>query len=80
VIIVACEQPSDQDYEEGLKKHQMVLEFDMATWKVTNWQCLLLFVLLPFIVQRAIEVFDIKESQIPQRPPAEKNIGNQWYG
>lgn len=29
-----CEQPSDADYEAGLKKNQMVLEFDMTTWKV----------------------------------------------
>lgn len=29
-----CEQPSDLDYEGGLKKRQMVLEFDMAIWKV----------------------------------------------
>ncbi|KAF8638066.1 hypothetical protein AX16_010698 [Volvariella volvacea WC 439] len=32
-LIMLCEQPSDQDYEGGLKKRQMVLEFDMAIWK-----------------------------------------------
>ena len=29
-----CEQPNDQDYAAGLKKRQMVMEFDMTTWKV----------------------------------------------
>lgn len=29
-----CEEPTDVDYEGGLKKRQIVLEFDMATWKV----------------------------------------------
>ena len=29
-----CEEPTDVDYESGLKKRQIVLEFDMATWKV----------------------------------------------
>ncbi|KDR75773.1 hypothetical protein GALMADRAFT_68194 [Galerina marginata CBS 339.88] len=33
-LIYCCEQPKDEDYENGLKKRQMVLEFDMATWKV----------------------------------------------
>ena len=35
-ITVTCEQPSDKDYEDGLKKHQLVLEFDMATWRVSR--------------------------------------------
>ena len=30
-----CEPPSDEDYQGGLKKQQMVLEFDMATWSVS---------------------------------------------
>lgn len=29
-----CEQPNDQDYAAGLKKRQMVMEFDMTAWKV----------------------------------------------
>ena len=29
-----CEEPTDVDYEGGLKKRQIVLDFDMATWKV----------------------------------------------
>ncbi|KAF9041416.1 Nse4 C-terminal-domain-containing protein [Panaeolus papilionaceus] len=33
-VIYGCEQPSDEDYQGGLKKMQMVLEFDMDTWKV----------------------------------------------
>ena len=30
-----CEQPNDQDYADGLKKRQMVMEFDMTTWRVS---------------------------------------------
>ena len=36
-FIDGCEQPSDADYEGGLKKRQMVLEFDMATWRVREF-------------------------------------------
>ncbi|KAJ3539003.1 hypothetical protein NM688_g6431 [Phlebia brevispora] len=32
-MIMLCEAPSQQDYDDGLKKHQLVMEFDMATWK-----------------------------------------------
>ncbi|PBK83586.1 hypothetical protein ARMGADRAFT_1136844 [Armillaria gallica] len=31
--IYLCMQPSDEDYENGLRKHQIVLGFDEATWK-----------------------------------------------
>ncbi|KAM6502462.1 Nse4 C-terminal domain containing protein [Amanita muscaria] len=61
-VVYMCEQPSDQDYAAGLKKQQMVMEFDMATWK------------------RAIEVFNINESKVPQRPPAKIRLGSQWLG
>ncbi|KII92185.1 hypothetical protein PLICRDRAFT_104315 [Plicaturopsis crispa FD-325 SS-3] len=61
-IIFTCEQPSPEDYEGGLKKRQIVMEFDMATWK------------------RAIEVFNITETKIPQRPPAKTKLGDKWYG
>jgi len=61
-VIYGCEEPTDVDYEGGLKKRQIVLEFDMATWK------------------RAIEVFNITETMIPQRPPAETRLGDKWYG
>ncbi|KAG5732753.1 Non-structural maintenance of chromosome element 4 [Termitomyces sp. T112] len=30
--------------------------------------------------KRAIEVFDITESKIPQRPPAKFRLGEKWYG
>ncbi|KAJ7287409.1 Nse4 C-terminal-domain-containing protein [Mycena rebaudengoi] len=33
VVIFICDQPSDVDYENGLKKRQIVFEFDMATWQ-----------------------------------------------
>ncbi|KAJ7346748.1 Nse4 C-terminal-domain-containing protein [Mycena albidolilacea] len=62
VVIYICQQPDDQDYILGLKKRQIVLEFDQATWK------------------RAIEVFKITESKIPQRPPARTRLGDKWYG
>ncbi|OBZ72806.1 Non-structural maintenance of chromosome element 4 [Grifola frondosa] len=61
-VIYICEPPSAEDYDGGLKKRQVVMEFDMATW------------------QRAIEVFDIRESMIPQRPKSEMRIGGKWYG
>ncbi|KAF8236504.1 hypothetical protein L208DRAFT_1390604 [Tricholoma matsutake] len=32
------------------------------------------------IWQRAIEVFNIATSNIPQRPPARTKLGDQWYG
>ncbi|KAI0808035.1 Nse4 C-terminal-domain-containing protein [Fomes fomentarius] len=60
--IMLCEQPTHQDYDEGLVKHQLVMEFDMNTWK------------------RAIEVFNITEPMIPQRPKSEMRIGQKWYG
>ncbi|RPD58216.1 hypothetical protein L227DRAFT_587218 [Lentinus tigrinus ALCF2SS1-6] len=31
--IMLCEQPTQEDYADGLVKHQMVMEFDMHTWK-----------------------------------------------
>lgn len=31
---VMCEAPSDADYADGLKKQQMILQFDIDTWKV----------------------------------------------
>ncbi|KAJ7594406.1 Nse4 C-terminal-domain-containing protein [Mycena floridula] len=60
--IFACDPPSQEDYNEGLRKRQLVFEFDMATWK------------------RAIEVFNITEPLVPQRPPAKTRLGNKWYG
>ncbi|KAH7915182.1 Nse4 C-terminal-domain-containing protein [Hygrophoropsis aurantiaca] len=61
-VVWACEAPVLDDYSAGLTKQQMMVEFDMATWK------------------RAIEVFDIRESMIPQRPPAKTKLGDKWYG
>ncbi|KAI0797808.1 Nse4 C-terminal-domain-containing protein [Abortiporus biennis] len=60
--IFSSEPPTEDDYLNGLKKQQLVMEFDMATWR------------------RAIEVFNITESVIPQRPKAETRIGDKWYG
>ncbi|THH19961.1 hypothetical protein EW146_g1321 [Bondarzewia mesenterica] len=61
-IIFVCEAPGDGDYEEGLKKQQMIMSFDMQAW------------------QRAIEVFDIQEPIIPQRPKQheQKSDGRKW--
>ncbi|TFY60774.1 hypothetical protein EVJ58_g4935 [Rhodofomes roseus] len=59
-FIYVTEQPSEEDYAAGLRKQQMVMEFDMATWR------------------RAIEVFDIKDALIPQRPKSTMRIGGKW--
>ncbi|KAG2043441.1 Nse4 C-terminal-domain-containing protein [Suillus americanus] len=61
-IIFLCEAPSAQDRADGVTCHQIVMEFDMATWR------------------RAIEVFEITESMIPQRPAAKTRLGGKWYG
>ena len=75
-----CEEPTDVDYEGGLKKRQIVLEFDMATWKVLLIIHYLLQITETLAPQRAIEVFNITETMIPQRPPAETRLGDKWYG
>ncbi len=31
---VICEQPQMSDYQEGLRKQQLVFEFDVKTWEV----------------------------------------------
>ncbi|OCH84802.1 hypothetical protein OBBRIDRAFT_798769 [Obba rivulosa] len=61
-MIFSCEAPDVKDYENGLKKSQLVMEFDMATWR------------------RAIEVFNITSTVIPQRPKAKTRLGGKWYG
>ncbi|KZV63817.1 hypothetical protein PENSPDRAFT_757693 [Peniophora sp. CONT] len=35
-MIYICERPSAQDYTEGLKKQQLVLEFDMEVWETAK--------------------------------------------
>ncbi|KAN0090822.1 Nse4 C-terminal domain containing protein [Tylopilus felleus] len=61
-IVMRCEQPSMEDRSAGVHARQIIMEFDMDTWK------------------RAIEVWNITDSQIPQRPPARAKIGDKWYG
>lgn len=34
-LIVLCDQPTDEDYRDGVKKRQIVMELDMATWRVS---------------------------------------------
>ena len=34
VCAVISEQPTEDEYAQGLRKQQMVMEFDMATWRV----------------------------------------------
>lgn len=44
-----CEPPSDKDYRDGLKKCQLVMELDMATWKVRSlfqYRCSLLLIVV----------------------------------
>lgn len=31
-----CDQPSEDDYAQGLKKRQLVMKFDMTTWRVSS--------------------------------------------
>lgn len=64
----------------GVHARQIVMEFDMATWKVELLSCLGNIKLNMCITQRAIEVWNITESRIPQRPPARTRIGDKWYG
>ncbi|KAH9946583.1 Nse4 C-terminal-domain-containing protein [Amylocystis lapponica] len=61
-IVYLCAQPTEEDYSSGLRKQQLIMEFDMATWR------------------RAIEVFNITEPMIPQRPKSEMRLGGKWYG
>jgi hypothetical protein len=79
---VLCEAPSEEDYADGtLKKRQLVMELDMATWRVRAYAIpyspYRTLTLLPAL-QRAIEVFDITEPKIPQRPPVKQD--QRWSG
>jgi len=38
---VICEQPQFTDYQDGLKKQQLVFEFDVKTWEVGHHFCTL---------------------------------------
>ena len=38
---VICEQPQMTDYQDGLKKQQLVFEFDVKTWEVGHYFCML---------------------------------------
>lgn len=75
-----CEQPTDIDYAGGLKKRQKVFEFDMATWRVRNPLRRIGPLTTQHIFQRAIKIFNITETKIPQRPPAKTKLGDKWYG
>jgi len=37
LILDTCETPGDDDYAAGLRKNQMILEFDIATWKASPY-------------------------------------------
>jgi hypothetical protein len=39
---VICEQPQMSDYQDGLKKQQLVFEFDVKTWEVGHHFCVLM--------------------------------------
>ena len=80
-LLVACEEPSDEDRANDLGKKQLVMELDMATWKVSSFHITaVLLGLTRDFWKRAIEVFHITEPVIPQRPKAQTRIGNKWYG
>ncbi|KIM69113.1 hypothetical protein SCLCIDRAFT_1208540 [Scleroderma citrinum Foug A] len=61
-MIMLCEQPTFEDRMQGVQRQQIVMEFDMATWR------------------RAIDVWNITTSKIPQRPPVRTQLGGKWYG
>lgn len=61
-MIMLCEPPTMEDRLQGVQRQQIVMEFDMATWK------------------RAIEIWNITSSTIPQRPPVRAQLGGKWYG
>ncbi|PPQ79381.1 hypothetical protein CVT25_002651 [Psilocybe cyanescens] len=74
-------EPGHEEHAECLKRRQMVLELDMETWKVQ-------ISALPLTSssvrqfdrcgsQRAIQVFNITESFIPQRAPAQTGFGDK---
>jgi hypothetical protein len=37
---VICEQPQFSDYQDGLRKQQLVFEFDVKTWEVGHHFCI----------------------------------------
>jgi len=41
IFPVLCEAPSAQDRADGVMCHQIVMEFDMATWRVSHFQLVL---------------------------------------
>jgi hypothetical protein len=44
---VICEQPQISDYQDGLKKQQLVFEFDVKTWEVGHhFLCVLMISIL----------------------------------
>ncbi|KAG6919473.1 hypothetical protein DXG01_005732 [Tephrocybe rancida] len=64
-VVCVCDQPTDEQYQSGeLQKRQIISKFSMATHAIS---------------QRAIEVFEITESKIPQRLPV-RTLGDKWYG
>jgi hypothetical protein len=82
LLLVICEQPQLSDYQEGLRKQQLVFEFDIQTWEVSlpskflNASSLILNVRYE---QEAIKIFNITEPIIPQRPKVTSTNG-KWYG
>jgi non-structural maintenance of chromosomes element 4 len=83
MALVGCEQPSDEDYAQGLRKRQIVFELDMETWEVCfSFLTAMIehFSFMTLAFQRAIEVFNIEEPTIPTREQAKMRIGNKWYG
>ncbi len=50
---VICEQPQLSDYQEGLKKQQLVFEFDIPTWEVSARP---FYLQKPFRAQRLVRL------------------------
>ncbi|KAH9002069.1 Nse4 C-terminal-domain-containing protein [Lactarius hatsudake] len=78
-VIFICEQPQLSDYQEGLRKQQLVFEFDIPTWEVSAFPFYVHSVLSVGYDQAAIKAFDITEAIIPQRAKV-ASINGKWYG
>lgn len=76
LFVEVVEQPTPQDYADGLTKKQLVLELDMPTWRVCSWRGDLPPMLT--FLQEVIDTYEIKEPLIPTRPPVHTE-GNKWY-
>lgn len=55
-VIVRCEPPDEEDYKAGVTRRQIVMEFDMQTWKVgeVRYPAALPLLFLPVVLDHTI--------------------------